>query len=167
MTAIQFDSFIRMVAKGAAINFARDRCVQPIFICVDEGGNWTISEMGGIWGNDSASKDVVFAAARAIATEKKAVRCAFVSEAWALDAKEVGRDAVNLYLALGSLAQAPGRHELVQINAEDRTEGQRTGMMEIVRPEGLEPYLLKLRIEQYDMSEGRGVGLLPVMGPVS
>lgn len=162
MTAIPFDSFIRMVAKGARREFERDKEVKPTAIMVNAAGELIIAPMAHIWRDDAATKDVVFAAIRAIAKEKHAVRCAFVSEAWALDSDDVGKDAVRAAFAAGSLADAPGRREVVQINAEDQHEGQRQNSMEIVRPAGRDPYLLALRLHETPIySEGRGVGLLP------
>jgi hypothetical protein len=158
MTAVTFDAFIRFAAKGAAINFARHKGVEPIFITVSETGDWQITALSFIWQDNADRKDIVFAAMRGIAKEKRAVRCAFISEAWAL---EGSNETVRHALAEGSLERVPGRREIVSIVAEDRSEGQRNAWMEIVRPDGRDPYLLTLHIEQFSESYGRGVGLLP------
>lgn len=170
MPDIPFEAFIRMVAKNAATIFARTKSIAPVFITVDAEGHWVLTDMQRIWGNDAASKDKVFAFARAVAKEKRAVRCAWVSEAWTLSSST---DPASIAMVkhwcenVGNLEHAPGRREVVQISAEDRLEGGRIAEMEIVRPEGQEPYLLTLRLlERFEFSKGREVGLL-VAGRVS
>lgn len=106
-------------------------------------------------------KDEAVMLMRSVFQLENAVRCLFICEAWTV---EVGGEAevkaMQAWIARGgSAVDHPQRCEVILFAAEDDT-GQLTAQRKIVRT-GDKPQLGELRIDEFALSEGRYIGMLP------
>lgn len=102
---------------------------------------------------------------RALFAREGATQCAFVNEAWTVDVTtRAEHDRTMRWLAEhGSLADYPGRIEVVMFCAEDAEGGAVQARRRIVRPAGGKPRLGPLHVMDVRGVETSGpfVGMLP------
>lgn len=152
---ITLRQFVEHVAKRTEILFKKHGRVLPMYHAVNADGQDFIMAA------PPGSKDQSVAQARAFLADCKAVRVAFIDEAWALDSQKTDpADIQKIWDAGKPISRHPNRIEIILISAEDATEGALMGSREIIR-HGNRAILGKLKIVDFDGVEGRMVGLLP------
>jgi hypothetical protein len=111
----------------------------------------------------SHDKDTQVALIRALMIIRNIVRYVFIDEAWILERKEIDRAEIDRVYQVG-LKDHPDRKEILMFSAEDQSAGMMMGHRDIIRERGRKARLGPLVIDKFDQSEGRMVGLLPVVG---
>lgn len=110
------------------------------------------------WRNDD-QKDATIRALRQVFAAKQVKRFAFVCEAWMATADpSQGRTAATYSGVMPS--KHPDRREVLMIRAEDRDGSMLAGMYYILRPECGPAKLSPLKMQDYDQTSGRMVGML-------
>lgn len=157
MTDISMRQFILHVAKRVEHIYRKQgNRFTPMYHAIDAGGHEYVFVAPPV------DKDESVRQARAFLAKCEAVRVAFMDEAWILAAENTKDDVDKIFREGKTLSEHPDRAEVIMIHVEDATEGMLMGSMEIIR-HGSRVILGKLKITQFDQSEGRMVGLLPTL----
>lgn len=143
------------MASFCKFAFSESGQVLPMWLLEDEAGQIqpVLTPFG-----DSASKDAMIAAIRQAIRDHKAVRCGFMSEAWALIVKKGHPDFDNPTRIAPS--EHPDRREIVKLMVEDKDGGMLFAKLFILRPEHGKPSLSPISIEEgAERAGGRFTGL--------
>jgi hypothetical protein len=106
-------------------------------------------------------KDISAAIMREALKIFEAIRYVFMDEAWVVEFR--GDEAVEEAAKASDLSTHPRRVEVVMFSGEDHA-GELLGKRRIERPAKGKAYLGPLEFEEYKVSEGRLVGMLPQRG---
>lgn len=115
-------------------------------------------------------KDAAVTLMRALFELRDVVRYVLINEAWTVEVEQrwPGEEVEALNERSrqlgGILADHPDRVEVLMLIGEDETAGLCTARRVIHRPPNAKPYLGPLEIDEFEVSEGRLVGLLPQRG---
>jgi hypothetical protein len=154
-STISLRQFVEYVARRAEYLFKKQGALSPMYHAVDaEGNNYVLPGPPG-------TKDQAVAQVRSFLKACRAVRVAFIDEAWVIDAeRSPGVDVEKIYREAGSIRNHPARVEVVIVSGEDAKEGLLMATREIIR-HGDKAALGRLKFIEYGQTEGRMVGLLP------
>jgi len=156
--ATSLRQFVEYVARRAEYLFKKQGALSPMYHAIDaEGNNYVLPGPPG-------TKDQAVAQVRSFLKACRAVRVAFIDEAWVIDAEtSPGVDVEKIYREADSIRNHPARIEVVIVSGEDANEGLLMATREIIR-HGNKATLGKLKFMEGGQSEGRMVGLLPASG---
>lgn len=150
----------------AALNAAKlflegdDHEVLPMWHAVQGNGEHTLIVTP--WNNDK-EKEIAVAGLRQLFRERQVKRFVFIVEAWTAEVKPseiVDVDKAYREYSGPRASEHPDRREILMVSAEDRDGSQIMGFYYILRPEHGPPTLSPLKVQPYDATAGRMVGLL-------
>ena len=141
-----------LAAKNAARLFQESGEVLPMWHAVM--GNDEHTLISTPW-RDDTEKDIAMDMLRRFFREAKVKRYVFIVEAW------IAHVQTQREVTEGPRpSEHPDRREVLMINAEDRSGESIIGQYFILRPEHGPPTLSPLKVQPYEHTAGRMVGLL-------
>jgi hypothetical protein len=154
---IPLEDLMRFVSAACDGFMARFKRVTPMYHIVTRAGFHLIID------SIPGDKDEAVAKMRFLLKAADAVAYVFCDEAWIAqyepnEVKGLVPDVLP--------HDRPNREEIVLIQAESEREGELTGSRKIIRDKDGTPTLGPLKIDRFDQSAGRMVGMLPRRGPV-
>jgi hypothetical protein len=147
--SLTLQELFNCAAENAKSIFEQSGEVHPMWHVVD-GDNQNIL-IATPWSSDEEKEAITFSL-RLLFRQQRVKRLAFIVEAWIVSARTERISSPP--------SKHPDRREVVMITAEDRDGSSLHGMYYVLRPEHGPAKLSPLKMQDYDKTTGRMVGML-------